>query len=690
MNSGSEDQPYAATTQTLSKSTSEATPKRLLLQKINFLGLKVKRRAVIEGHDLAIYKSSKATQSSKKIGLKEARVSFPAEQQQQPNKAFNPSKYAIRLVQNKKFTYWLYPNSYEDYLLLKTQIELVRSGSNIQTISKKVPEEEVLEFNNQPLANSKWNSPNESASREGVAQDDWDDSFHEEDLIEGSDLESTVSYNMTFYSSSLVKQKRNLESKYMYQSFQARKTKFGFLPLKTQHFDELYEGSRDSLVPQSNFNVSELKTKRASVDHSPFMDMNRSERRPGPGSKREKFIRSATTFAGGIPRTTGGRDTEMVDSPLIKATKNNEFFPSLVYPPDDSFISRPVDIYDSFGPHLMGRGSPFNPLEEILNDDEDNLIVRTLSHAREMLEIEEDQKVIERMQSKKEHGSLKYGLSREIRSYYVEGNCEENLFTRLESKKSRMLSYQPANSLEDAFELLHNFELAEAKELFSTLAKDNPRIKLFVIECDLIILSLNGKKELVESCLQELSQLTTQLLQMSPTLKSNPNAHYENEITKAECIVLKGILNVVLNHKWQAFLCISESWRIIKKLEAQLQNPKIQAELSLEVSNRILFAVGAFNLAFSLVPPTLRKILKIVGITPNKQLGLQLLQKCWETKFSRSMYAALLISCYHLEFESDSQKACEVIEKAMIQFCRFPLFSWVGALLSWRFFQVIY
>ena len=671
--------------------------RRPLLVNTHFFGIKTRKWAVAEDSTLLVYKSRRSQIICKRIPLKDATISFPTKTITKQN--FKPSKAGFKLTYQNKSHYYLHPIDYEDYLQLKMLLELAQSGFEQKSFPKTVQKQEVQVDQSSPQILGILASSRRENSIENVG-----DAKCEEDLVEGSDLENTVCYNMSFYSNAKVNRKSHLEVKAKLQYSRPKKQD---KPTRMLTHDDVSEGSRYSTVPQSNFNISELRTKRGmggrnSIEHSQILDLNNSDiHTPKRQENKYKILRSATAFVGKVSHQ---RKESLPDNTL-----NDSFGPKLSYlsatqnAHEQHSRSKSPDQYDSFGPHLIGKKSP---LELLLQDGDANLISKTLSHAREVFEDEEEQKVLERMQSKKDTqigrnstivekktlGSFKHYLSREIYSMNPDGLQEENSRAKLESKKTGRLSHgeRPSveHTLDEAFQLFQNFELKEAKELFLSLSAENPRLKLFAIECDLIVLSLNGFKDLVDSCLQELSQLTMQLMHMPSSLKSNTNLHFENEITKAECIVFKGVLNVALNHKWQAFLCISESWRIVRKLEAQIKDAKIQSALSSEVLHRIMFAIGAFNLAFSLVPPTLKKILKVIGISPNKQLGLELLQQCWEKKFSRSMYAALLISCYHLEFELDSQKACDVIEKAMIQYNHFPLFSWVGALLSWRFFQV--
>ena len=671
--------------------------RRPIFKTLKFFGLKTRKWAAFSHDELLIFKTRKSQQARKKLSLKDTTPTFPPDQKL--NEKQKTSTYTVKLIHLNKQTYWLQPINLQDYWFIKSKfIEILQQKAGIdKSLSIQPSHQTTLTHKQEAEQKEAFVQSNQKTRNEKeAAESDSELNFNEEDVIEINQLENTINFNMSFYCKPQLHRKFTLEERFNVES--QKNLKF-YNTYASRHFDEMSEGPRDFNLPLSSIDISNLKTKRA-TDRS-FIDVfskQESFKSQISGNRFEasKFFHSNTM---NLPRSfeivQEQFDDEIEEQFARRKGKKRDFLES--DPSQDIIIPMPKvsEMIDS------NHSAPLN--KEYASDDEalkadENAILKTLSYAREAREIKDEYKVFKRMRSKKEANLNRldtFSDNRQddsfklefLKRYRTDGG-EPNILGTSPENQSYHRAQSSSQNIDDAIELLNNFELAKAKELFVSLSKENPRLKIFIIECDLLVLSLTGFKELVDKCLVELGHLSNELGQVVTSCKLNANLHFENEITKAECILLRGLLNAILNNKWQAFLCLSESWRTVHRLEVLLNHKKINPVLSHEVHHRVLFAIGAFNLAFSLVPSGLLKLLKIIGITPNKELGLSYLQKCWNAKFTRSVYAALLVCCYHLEFELEPQKACEVVENGLVQFGRFPLFSWVGAILSWRFTQV--
>ncbi len=59
--------------------------------------------------------------------------------------------------------------------------------------------------------------------------------------------------------------------------------------------------------------------------------------------------------------------------------------------------------------------------------------------------------------------------------------------------------------------------------------------------------------------------------------------------------------------------------------------------------------MGVFNIGLSIMPNNCLKLLDIIGVCPNKNIGLENLNKCKELNSLRSKYANALILLYYTE-----------------------------------------
>ena len=714
--------PQSGHTSNNSKQTSiiaslDSEIRRPIIKSLNFLGLKSRKWCAFSQNELFIYKSHNSISASQKFALSDFEFIFPPDQK--PSKSKKTSKTIIKLIHRKKHTYFLQALDHQDYLSIKNRLE--QSSNSAGNISKSnsvqnAQQSNLVHIDDQNKANGLTHHEVPIIKLARVEEDNeleinWD----ENDVEESNELERTLQKSMVEYSQMRLRRKITLEERFANRSH--RNVRFYSYNSSTNQNDEVSEGAINFTIPFFNVDVSNLKTKRATdrsiidifqnqISYKKQLSLTKNDSnkliQPNPMNLPKSFAVVKEQF-----------DDEIEEQFAKRRGKKRDFL-EMDHNASQEIIISPQMKASEIGQQRksLELSKGYHSDEEALKAEE-NIILKTLTYANEIREIKDEYKVFWRMQSKKDKDKDKdkhfYRQSSVIEQKQDSAYKPEKLrkhrtdcpdvfssgihfeIQKPQKNDSNADKVSIGNaSLEEATELLNNFEIKRAKEMFVALSKQNPRLKIFVIECDLLVLSLTGFRDLVDSCLTDLIQLSNQLNHSITSYKLDANVHFETEVTKAECLLLRGLLNAILSNKWQAFLCMSESWRIVHKLEIILNNPKIKPNLSHEIHYRILFAIGAFNLAFSLVPSGLLKLLKFIGITPDKERGLVHLQACWNAKFSRSVYAALLVSCYYLEFELEPQKACEVVEGGLLQYSNFPLFSWVGAILSWRFTQVNY
>lgn len=344
---------------------------------------------------------------------------------------------------------------------------------------------------------------------------------------------------------------------------------------------------------------------------------------------------------------------------------------------------------NAFGPHIASRISPMENIKSlrregisansrdlpvVMEENTDNLNV--------ILETAPQQINTIMPTLHDPYGQKKLGLRRSMLARLV-----SVVKARLEKPKATSFITAPA-SPEIALQLMHEFRIKEAHDMYMALSEKDYKYRLSAIECDLLLLGLTGGRKETEAILQKVNEFSTRLHQQPTPLKKNINEFLSHEVVRAECNLMKSVMNAILGNKLQGLLCISESWSIFKKLDILLENKKLHDTIEPQIRNRILFGVGLFNLVFSLFPQSLLRVMRIIGFSPNRTIGIKKLQACWRNKTVRSAHAALLLCVYHLEFGSEILHACKVVELALKDYPCIPYFLWLGAVVSWKFCQV--
>jgi len=226
-----------------------------------------------------------------------------------------------------------------------------------------------------------------------------------------------------------------------------------------------------------------------------------------------------------------------------------------------------------------------------------------------------------------------------------------------------------------AQQFLWEFQLENADKIYN-IHKEKREFAQGFYEISLMKILVSGKKSLIFS-------LIDQITDIKPS-HFPPNTA-ENLLLLSELFLIKGLLYMLLQSKFQAFLSVKESYSLLKK--AGISN-KTFFSLSASSLSRFLLISGAFQLGLSLLPLQYRRILELLGLSLDKQKGLENLKKCIGDNKSRSNYARLLLGLYYIEGDASSfDEAFSLIKSSLSLLNKSPLINWLASLFSWRFLQ---
>ncbi|XP_075888475.1 tetratricopeptide repeat protein 39A [Nelusetta ayraudi] len=142
----------------------------------------------------------------------------------------------------------------------------------------------------------------------------------------------------------------------------------------------------------------------------------------------------------------------------------------------------------------------------------------------------------------------------------------------------------------------------------------------------------------------------------SQSSKSGDNAVDEvelhAEVCYAECQLQRAALTFLQDENMVSFIKggikVRNSYLIYKELHSLIKAQSCHRGPSHEhLEGGISFGIGAFNLALSLFPPRILKLLEFAGFSGDKEFGLSLLRKGATGMNLRSMLCALLLLCYY-------------------------------------------
>ena len=89
-----------------------------------------------------------------------------------------------------------------------------------------------------------------------------------------------------------------------------------------------------------------------------------------------------------------------------------------------------------------------------------------------------------------------------------------------------------------------------------------------------------------------------------------------------------------------------------------------------DLRGRILFGLGFFYMASSLVPASLVPLLRLAGFLMHRQCGKMYLFECVERALgARCSIAAILLAMYHLDLEPEAWHGLAQLTQKLINYC---------------------
>lgn len=227
-------------------------------------------------------------------------------------------------------------------------------------------------------------------------------------------------------------------------------------------------------------------------------------------------------------------------------------------------------------------------------------------------------------------------------------------------------------------QFLWEFQLENAAKVFS-LHHEDLEFRQGFIEIEIMKILISGKRNLILSLFEKL-QIQRHFIENVDT--TTPK--FEKFLLISEISLIKGLMFILIQNKFQAFLALKDAYSNLKKTETLLKKGCV---LENNGFSRYLFITGTFEIGLSLLPVQFRKILEILGVNTNKIEGIENLKNCILQNRNRSNYARTILSLYYIENSTNTSfdEAFSLIKNALSVLSKSPLINWLAALFSWRF-----
>lgn len=134
-----------------------------------------------------------------------------------------------------------------------------------------------------------------------------------------------------------------------------------------------------------------------------------------------------------------------------------------------------------------------------------------------------------------------------------------------------------------------------------------------------------------------------------------------HEVCNAELLLMRSLLQIILGFRFRALYNLRQCWYAYYRLEQFLEDDASMRACTEDVDcvmtyddlrGRILFGLGFFYMATSLVPTSLVPLVRLAGFLMHRQRGKTYLFECVERALgSRCSIAAILLAMYHLDLE---------------------------------------
>ena len=207
-----------------------------------------------------------------------------------------------------------------------------------------------------------------------------------------------------------------------------------------------------------------------------------------------------------------------------------------------------------------------------------------------------------------------------------------------------------------AMELMWNYDLRAAAVLLEPWQSSSLWHAAAAAEAFVLRTILTGRKS------DALASLD--LIIVAEKLKDevpSSNVTLAHDILTAELQLMRSMLQIILGLRFRALYNLRQCWYAYYRLE-----PFLEDEVSLktcaqdvdcmmtydDLRGRILFGLGFFYMASSLVPASLVPLVRLAGFLMHRQRGKMYLFECVERALgSRCSIAAILLAMYHLDLE---------------------------------------
>mmetsp|Transcript_28779 Transcript_28779/g.67705 ORF Transcript_28779/g.67705 Transcript_28779/m.67705 type:complete len:737 (-) Transcript_28779:58-2268(-) len=243
----------------------------------------------------------------------------------------------------------------------------------------------------------------------------------------------------------------------------------------------------------------------------------------------------------------------------------------------------------------------------------------------------------------------------------------------------------PKLAYRKAMELMWNYDLEAACVLLDPWRSSVLWHAAAYAECSLLRTILTGRKS---------DAIATLELIKAAELLRDSSASLSHDIFTAEILLMRSLLQVMLGQRLRALYNLRQSWYAYYRLEQLLENDSDLRACTRDVDcvmtyedlrGRVLFGLGFFYMATSLIPSSLVPLIRLAGFVMHRQRGKVYLFECVERALgTRSAPAAILLAMYHLDLEPDMKHAGNILIASLGRQPENALLHWAGSLLAWR------
>ena len=218
----------------------------------------------------------------------------------------------------------------------------------------------------------------------------------------------------------------------------------------------------------------------------------------------------------------------------------------------------------------------------------------------------------------------------------------------------------PKLAYRKAMELMWNYDLQAARVLLDPWRATVLWHAAAYAECSLLRTILTGRKSDALA--------TLEMIKVAETLRENSSTSLAHELLAAEILLMRSLLQVMLGQRLRALYNLRQSWYAYFRLEQSLESESALQSCALDVEcvltyedlrGRILFGLGFFYMATSLIPSSLVPLIRLAGFCMHRERGKTYLFECVERALgARATPAAILLAMYHLDLEPVTWLRC--------------------------------